>query len=124
MTPMTMNARLLPLFLCLSLAACGAQPPPPPLPPRAVEPSAITKESRLTYANYLRIEVGMAEDQVRAILGDPAQITASDTPTDSSLMLRWKCEDRTGGVDSKLGATVTVYFKKGKVASKEANLLK
>lgn len=109
-------SRLIPV-LFLSVAACGAQPPPVPAPVQAP-----AKESPLTYANYQLIQNGMTEDQVRAVFGDPAQISPSDTPSDSSLILRWKGGDKAAAADSK--ATVTVYFKKGKVVSKEANLVK
>lgn len=113
---------LLLLPLTIGLASCDRQPPAPP--PRQAQAAAPEKPCTLTYDNYRGIRVGMKEAEVRALLGQPNDISAHDTSKESSLILRWTQEMRAAGAESKKNISITVYFRNGCVTSKEADLVK
>jgi outer membrane protein assembly factor BamE (lipoprotein component of BamABCDE complex) len=76
------------VFCALCLVACG---------------------SRLSQANFDKIQTGMTITQVTAILGEPTESSSVDVAVFSGTVSKWKAGD----------VTITVQFVNGKVVAKQ-----
>lgn len=81
-----MHTKLVVLLLALTLAAC----------------------SRVTAENYARIQDGMSEQEVHAILGKPAESSSVTILGLSGTSSKWTAD----------GAVITIQFANGKVRLK------
>jgi hypothetical protein len=77
------------VLFALGLLACGA--------------------SRITSENFVKIQTGMTQAEVQAILGKPTESSGFDVAGFSGATSTWR-----GG-----GVTITVQFVNGKVVAKE-----
>ncbi len=66
-------------------------------------------ESRITQANFNRIEIGMSIEEVHAILGSPSESSSINIAGISGTNSTW----------SHFDTTITVQFLNGAVASKQ-----
>jgi outer membrane protein assembly factor BamE (lipoprotein component of BamABCDE complex) len=118
-------ARTLTLTLLLAAAAGCSQTPPPAKPPATpapkpadpAPPPAAAKadaapepdpKSKYSLAQYAKLKIGMTEDEVRAVLGEP---TSKFEPT------KWRYAEA-AGADAHV---IYVDFEGGKVANKGAS---
>jgi len=113
--------RLLPLCsatlgcaLLLAFTACSqAGGSPPPAVPVVVTPKP--EETVLTYDNFKQLHPGMSEDQVRQILGKPADIDAQVVKgTDQRVIYTYRNDTQT--------CSITVNFTNGTLDSKSCDL--
>lgn len=83
--------RIIPLLLALMLLGCG---------------------SKLSNANFEKIQAGMSKAEVEAILGTPTKVTTQDIPLLSTSEYHYKRGDN----------EVRIIFVNEKVVSKQAQL--
>jgi outer membrane protein assembly factor BamE (lipoprotein component of BamABCDE complex) len=65
--------------------------------------------SRISPANFEKIQTGMTTAQVTAILGEPAESSSVDVAVFSGTVSKWQAGD----------VTITVQFVNGKVVAKQ-----
>jgi hypothetical protein len=66
---------------------------------------------RINKANFDKVQTGMTQTQVQAILGEPTEASSVDLPVFSGTVASWKSGD----------TTITVQFVNGKVVAKQFN---
>ena len=84
-----MRATALAIVICMSLASCAG--------------------SKISQANFEKIQTGMPLAQVTAILGEPTESSSVDVAVFSGTVSKWKA----GNV------TITIQFVNGKVVAKQ-----
>ena len=101
------------LFLCcVGLALSG------PALEKAAQDQQKSPPTKVTYANYARVQNGMHLDEVKAILGDRFEVLSdSDIAGIRTVMLSWKA----GGLG---GGNCNVTFQNGQVVMKAQAFLK
>jgi hypothetical protein len=66
-------------------------------------------ESRISQANFEKIQTGMSLMQVQAILGEPTEASSVDLAVFSGTVSKWRQGD----------VTITIQFVNGKVVAKQ-----
>ncbi len=84
-----LRAVVLGLVICMSLVSCSG--------------------SKISQANFEKIQTGMPLAQVTAILGEPTESSSVDVAVFSGTVSKWKAGD----------LTLTIQFVNGKVVAKQ-----
>jgi hypothetical protein len=84
-----LRAVALSMVICMSLVSCSG--------------------SKISQANFEKIQTGMPLAQVTAILGEPTETSSVDVAVFSGTVSKWKSGD----------ATITIQFVNGKVVAKQ-----